>query len=509
MYAKKASLWPPGKLPEPAFCAEDKRLSVLAAHGTDTLVADAELQGIAAFAAQLCDTPIALVTVVEEDSQRFLARIGLDAESTPRPTSFCAHAMLGGEAMIVPDAAEDPRFADNPLVTGSPHIRLYAGYPLISSEGAPLGSLCVIDDKPRPEGLSDLQAQGLAVLAQAVMRRLGQRRVTRAAESAVASRETQLRRMIDSVPGIAFSADARGNFDYFNARWTEITGTPPPANAANWVDHLHPEDFAAGIDRWRGAVANVAPYEDRWRLRQADGSWRWTLARVVPVQTEDDGTVRWFGALVDVHEAQREAEARELLASELSHRIKNIFAVVSGLIALRARGRAEVADFAAELNAAIRALGTAHDYVRPDSNRRSDKLADLLGDLLSPYDGAGESRVEIGGDPVAIGSRAATPLALIFHELATNSAKYGALAHADGTVAVKVIAPCGDETSICVDWTETVPGGLDADRLGEESFGSRLLRMAVEGQLGGQFTRELAPDGLTVRIEVPEDSLKS
>jgi GAF domain-containing protein len=126
------------------------------------------LDRITAFAAKLCESPIALVSLVERDRQVFAAKTGLDVSETPRPTSFCAHAMLGNEIMVVPDATRDPRFADNPLVTGDPDIRFYAGAPLVNEDGVPLGSLCVIDRAAR-EGLTPLQRDGLDVLAEAVM----------------------------------------------------------------------------------------------------------------------------------------------------------------------------------------------------------------------------------------------------------------------------------------------------------------------------------------------------
>ena len=126
------------------------------------------LDRITDFAANLCDSPIALVSLVERDRQCFLGKTGLAVSETPRATSFCAHAMLGSHIMVVPDAMQDPRFAANPLVTGDPYIRFYAGAPLLTDDGIPLGSLCVIDRSPRRE-LTALQSQGLLVLAEAVM----------------------------------------------------------------------------------------------------------------------------------------------------------------------------------------------------------------------------------------------------------------------------------------------------------------------------------------------------
>ena len=143
------------------------RDAALASYDLDAMQAGGQLDRIAAFAAELCEVPVALVSLVEQDRQFFLAKTGLAVCETPRATSFCQHAMLMHDVMVVPDATRDPRFADNPLVTHDPYIRFYAGAPLVD-DGMPLGSLCVIDRTPRA-GLSDLQYNGLQVLAEAVI----------------------------------------------------------------------------------------------------------------------------------------------------------------------------------------------------------------------------------------------------------------------------------------------------------------------------------------------------
>lgn len=506
MLKSKGSTWPIGEGPSQQFCGEEERLSVLASYGGKELVGDPELQRLAEFAAKLCGTPMAMVTFVEREDQRFIAQTGLDAKTTPRRTSFCAHAMLGSEPMVVMDAREDERFANNPLVTGDPHIRFYAGQPLISAEGAPLGALCVIDTEPRAAGLTELQRDGLAVLAQSVMRRLGQRRLGRHVNDTLAQQERELRQMIDSVPGIAWRADDQGNFSHVNARWKEVTGLEPPQKTDDWRAAIHPEDWDKTLELFQQAVATGTLFEDEWRLRLEDGSYRWVQSRAVPI-VEEGQPVSWFGTVTDIDKTHRLSESRDLLARELSHRIKNIFAVVSGLIAIRSRGRDEVADFAKELTDAIRALGTAHDYVRPMSERRSETLSGLLTDLLAPYETSSGSRFSITGPGVKIGARAATPLALIFHELATNSAKYGALSCAEGHVAVTIAEDSDREGHIRVTWEERAAPCATEPHKETEGFGSRLLRMAVEGQLNGSFEREYSDDGLDVRIVVPLKSI--
>lgn len=115
---------------------------------------------IAAFAATEFDVPIVLVTLVDVERQWFKARVGMPLCETGRDISFCAHAILHDGIMVVPDASDDPRFADNPLVTGEPHIRFYAGAPLALPSGARLGTLCLIDRRPRTLDALDLGILG-------------------------------------------------------------------------------------------------------------------------------------------------------------------------------------------------------------------------------------------------------------------------------------------------------------------------------------------------------------
>ncbi len=128
---------------------EDQRLAALLALDILDTAAEERFDRYTRLACRLLDVPIALVSLVDERRQWFKSRQGLDATETPREISFCGHTINGRAAMIVPDAAKDPRFSDNPLVTGSPDIRFYAGVPLTDAAGNTFGTLCVIDRKPR------------------------------------------------------------------------------------------------------------------------------------------------------------------------------------------------------------------------------------------------------------------------------------------------------------------------------------------------------------------------
>jgi diguanylate cyclase (GGDEF)-like protein len=128
---------------------ETARLQALRQYGILDTPAEPKFDRIVRLAARLLDMPISLVSLVDETRQWFKAKIGLDASETPRSMAFCAHAIQGEDVMVVEDAGRDPRFVENPLVTGDPLIRFYDGAPLTTDDGYKLGTLCVIDRVPR------------------------------------------------------------------------------------------------------------------------------------------------------------------------------------------------------------------------------------------------------------------------------------------------------------------------------------------------------------------------
>lgn len=129
---------------------------------------------LAYLAAHVCDTPIALVTLIDGSRQWFKARIGLETTETPRDVAFCSHAILGDDIFEVPDSHADERFAHNPLVLGHPHVRFYAGAPLVTGDGLAFGTVCAIDHEPR--GLTAGQREALRALSRLVIAELERRR---------------------------------------------------------------------------------------------------------------------------------------------------------------------------------------------------------------------------------------------------------------------------------------------------------------------------------------------
>ncbi len=155
---------------------EAARLEALKEYRILDTEAEQSYDDITFLAAQLCDVPISLISLVDGDRQWFKSKVGLDVSETSRDVSFCAHAILGDQTLVVKDAREDERFRDNALVCSEPNIVFYAGVPLCTPSGARIGSLCVIDRRPRE--LSDLQIHSLETLAHQVVLQLELKRIS-------------------------------------------------------------------------------------------------------------------------------------------------------------------------------------------------------------------------------------------------------------------------------------------------------------------------------------------
>jgi GAF domain-containing protein len=153
---------------------EARRLLAVTAYQIDRDIPDPTLDAIVSETATLFGVPIAMISIVTDEQQCFPACVGLDVTSTSRSISFCGHAILTADTMIVPNALEDPRFAGNPLVVSGPQIRFYAGTPLISPEGFAIGTLCIVDARERRFDSS--QVTMLKGQASRVMTRLNERR---------------------------------------------------------------------------------------------------------------------------------------------------------------------------------------------------------------------------------------------------------------------------------------------------------------------------------------------
>ncbi len=330
-----------------------------------------------------------------------------------------------------------------------------------------------------------------------------------AARNALRDSDLSFRAFADALPHMVWSTLPDGFHDYYNARWYEFTGVPDGSTDGEaWNGMFHPDDQERAWKVWGRCLETGEPYEIEYRLRHHSGEYRWTIGRAIAVRNPRGEIVRWIGTCTDIHEAKKVAENNEILSRELSHRIKNIFAVIGGLVSLSSRQQPGNEAFSTNLQQRIAALGRAHEFVRPHSEEsRSPDLPESLHgifkQILAPYPALTDGRIRIEGDDLHVDDRGATPIALVIHELATNAAKYGPLATHDGIVTIRTRI---DGQDVLVEWDERggPPIASDPDHKG---FGSKLMHLSVVGQLGGTFERVWRKEGLLAKIDVKRKAM--
>jgi diguanylate cyclase (GGDEF)-like protein/PAS domain S-box-containing protein len=278
-------------------------------------------------ASQICGTPIGLVTLIDGERQWFKARVGLAASQTHRDTAFCAHAIVGEDPLlIVEDAALDARFVDNPLVTGDPHIRFYAGAPIVTADGHALGTVCVVDTEPRR--ISAAQARSLQALARQTTALLELRLRTIISEEQaealerIGAQAREERRRSAEMLELVLRGGNLGLWDLhvptgrFQASPRECEMLGYDAAAAQqlpWRALLHPDDRTT-VDRaiLTHLAGDTAYCQIEHRLRHRDGRWIWVLSHAVIAERSADGRpLRIVGTHLDMTERKVAQQALE------------------------------------------------------------------------------------------------------------------------------------------------------------------------------------------------------
>ncbi len=276
---------------------EPDRLAALAQYDALHPDLDPALDALVALARRLLDVPIALVSLVAEDRQLFAARTGLDVCGTARDISFCGHALGRDDPLVVPDARADPRFADNPLVTGAPFVRFYAGVPLRSPGGQDIGTFCLIDTRPRA-AVSGRDRAVLRDLARLALDVLETRRIRLAAQ---AGHHRFLAVAVTS-PYAILSADEAGRIRFWNDGAVALLGHDEADVIGTPIDHILPN--LAGNDP-ETVLSALAETTTPVTARHRDGA-------LIPVDLSLSvwraGNAASFGMIL--REARREIEAR-------------------------------------------------------------------------------------------------------------------------------------------------------------------------------------------------------
>ena len=321
--------------PAPFPPNEATRLARLMSFNILDTPAEAEFDDLTRLASQICDTPIALISLIDAGRQWFKSRVGLNATETPRDIAFCSHAILSSDVMEVCNAEADGRFADNPLVAGDPHIRFYAGMPLIAADGHHMGTLCVIDRVPRT--LNAMQLDALRILGRQVVRQMELRIASRRLAHESAFRQSILNSAAESIistdPEGIIITFSRGSERLLGYTAAELVGqaTPAllhdPAEVAQHAARLTVElgrlvepGFETFVAKARGGGSETG----EWTYIRKDHTRVPVLLSVSEVADESGAILGFIGVARDITDLKRAQADLELLAAELKRSNKDL-----------------------------------------------------------------------------------------------------------------------------------------------------------------------------------------
>ena len=471
-------------------------------------------------AAQTCDAPIALVSILDQDRQWFKARVGLSVCETPIDQSVCRLEIDHPGMLEIPDLSRDSRTASNPLVTGPRAFRFYAGAPLVLRDGVVIGRLCVIDTQPRPGGLTRAQRDLLQALARQVGDQLELRRIAHVSramlelQAALAEIGDVIRRSRSveemtcgaaAIVGRALNVD-RAGFGVVD-EFTEMVEIEPDWTAAgvSSIAGRHRfEDFGRIRDELvEGSPLVIHDVETDPRTAPDPAPMRRVgIGALVNMPVRDHGSTvavfivhvagarRWrdeelafLRSVADRLEAGvsrlRLEQQQETINGEISHRLKNMLMMVQAIANQTLRGVAErepIETFERRLVA----LSTAHELLVKKGWVEAD-LGVVVRAAMQPF--GFDERLHVEGPQVPLGSRAALSTALLVHELVTNAIKYGALSNDDGRVTIEWDVAAGSSGDVVtLHWRET--GGPEVTPPTRKGFGSRLIRLGLVGTGG-------------------------
>lgn len=278
-----------------------------------------EFDALVKAAALVCEVPISLISLVDAERQWFKANWGLQGTTeTARSISFCSRAIEGNGLFQVQDATADPRFVDNPLVTEAPGIRFYAGFPLRLSDGQQVGTLCVIDNKPKQ--LTPTQQAILSHLSTTVVQALESRRMARG----FLASEARFRALSDGSPLGVFATDTDGACTYTNDRWQAMFGLPhDQAKGHGWSKALHPQDKQAVFEEWQRTAELERDFDMQFRVQHQNGTILTVRALARMIKEENGSILGFVGSVEDITD-------REIVQQALADERRRLEAIIEG-----------------------------------------------------------------------------------------------------------------------------------------------------------------------------------
>jgi two-component sensor histidine kinase len=471
--------------------------------------ADPDFDRLTRMAARALKAPLALVTLVDVDRQRFKARLGTDLSETPAAVSFCAYTVTSSpvETMVVLDAATDPRFRDLPVVIDPPHVRFYAGAPIVSF-GEAIGTICVIDTEPR-QSVTEAELAELADLAGVAASLFSVKDGARRGEifkEALIREEKRHALALEAASIASWVWDVRSGMLECDPLLPELFGLPPATRfpAIDIYRAIDPRDVRRTEMRLREAMASGDDYSEEYRIRNTHPT-RWLAGRGRVVERDEEGEpVLVFGVNFDITGQKSAEEHQRLLLRELNHRVKNTLATVQALATQTVRHSRKPEEFLKAFSGRLHAIGMAHGLLS-DYEWRGIGLSELIRLQVMPYVADEMNRIRVEGGDAFLSPDQALALGLVLHELASNAVKYGALSVPQGEVLlnwriVEATAAPGAKPArrMTLNWIER--GGPPVSSPDRRGFGSILIERSLGKLLSSRVTHEFRETGVAAEI---------
>jgi len=319
---------------------EKERLQDLIDYQILDTAPETELNELAEIASAICNTPISLITMIDASRQWFKVNSGLDMSETPREDSFCQYALQHSkEVLVVNDTWDDKRFENNPYVQGDPNIRFYAGAPLETPNGNVLGTLCILDRKPR--SVSESQKRALQLLAKKAMDYLNSRKLILEQKEHIEFSALKLKKLTDQAPGIIYqlemTQDGNISFDFISKGIANLHPKLDPEVLKNSpriaLSVIHPDDLPVLRKSIRNSFDNLTEWIVEYRVISDSGEEEWHLGRGKPEKL-DNGSVVWYGTFQNINNRVEYEKAMEQIAFDISHVLRKPVATLLGLTSL-------------------------------------------------------------------------------------------------------------------------------------------------------------------------------
>jgi PAS domain S-box-containing protein len=318
------------------------------------------------------------------------------------------------------------------------------------------------------------------------------------AEAALRASELQFHTLADSIPQLVWMAEANGKIFWVNSHWYDYTGVPAgDGGAHDWQALLAPASLPDARRHWAHSLQAGAALEMELSLLGRDGQYRPFLTRAIPLRDATWKVYRWIGTHVDISEQRRREEHIRFIIDELSHRSKNLLAVVMAVANQTALHAGDVRQYQMRFSERLQALAHCHDLLVRDSWHGAS-FHDLVAAQMRPFGDTNAGRIDAAGPPVILKPDAVQHLGLALHELATNASKHGALSGPQGEVLIRWQIDEAED-KVLIHWRET--GGPPVMPPQRRGFGHIVIEQIVPRALNGSGVLDFAPAGVNWTFE--------